>query len=249
MRTGKKRIAKLNIWQLLELLWSKYRLILISAAAFGLAVLLVTGLMMPHYYECAAYFGLETPVYKAGRTPSTAERHAFEEKVEICDQLLRTDGAIAEMLGYADPDTDAQKLMEMVYAEPDLENALIRVAVRGEDAEETGRLAEKIGRLLPKLSEEEPIYRKSVDEEPKRPVTPRVLRDTLSAMIFGLCAGASFVVVKHLFFQNKTNRNSGKYQKTGADEKPKRHTGAFERTGKKGQKTREDGEDSHIPTP
>ena len=247
MRTGKKRIAKLNIWQLLELLWSKYRMILISTAAFGLAVLLVTGLMMPHYYECAAYFGLETPVYKAGRTPSTAERHAFEEKVEICDQLLRTDGAIQEMLGYANPDTDAQKLMEMVYAEPDLKNALIRVAVRGEDAEEAGRLAEKIGRLLPKLAEQTPVYRKSVDEAPKRPVTPRVLRDTISAMIFGFCAGASLVVVKHLFPKRANNTGSGKYQKTEAEEKPKRRTGAFERTGNKGRKTREDGEDSDLP--
>ena len=233
MKTGKRRSPKLKIWQLLELLWSKYRLILISTAAFGLAVLLVTGLLMPHYYECAAYFGLETPVYKAGRTPSTAERHSFEEKVEICDQVLRTEEAINEMMGYADPDTDAQMLMEMVYAEPDLKNALIRVAVRGEDAEEVGRLAEKIGRLLPKLSEEEPVYRKMVDETPKRPTSPKILRSTLSAMIFGFCASASFVVLKRLFPKGAAQRTSGRYQKSEEDEKPKRHTGAFERAGKK----------------
>lgn len=200
MTTGSKdRIVKLNIWQILEALLAKWRLILLSTFVCGLAVFLLTTFAMPHYYESAACFMMERAVYTPGKMPNTEKRHIFEEHVANYEQLIRSDAAIEEMLVYADKGTDAEKLMEMLYVEPVLMEAQIRVAVRGEDPEEVARIAEKIGRLLPKLATEEPVYRKSVDDVPEKPVTPRIARDTISAVIFGFVFGASLVVVKQLF--------------------------------------------------
>lgn len=200
MMTGsKEKVVKLNIWQILEEMLAKWKLILLSAILCGLAVFLLTNFAMPHYYESAAYFMLESPVYKAGRMPTTEERHAFEAHVERCAQLLRTDAAVEALMAYTDPETDPEALMEMLYLEPVLVEAQIRVAVRGEDAKEVGRLAEKIGRLLPQLTADDPVYRKAVDEIPEKPVTPKVARDTAGAVIFGFMFGASLVVAGMLF--------------------------------------------------
>ena len=191
---------EIDLLELLHVLWSKALVIFLTAAAAGLAVMLVTQLFLTPRYQSTTKMYILTK--QNSDTLTSSDLQASEQLTQDCAQMIRSRQVAEAVISNLNLDMKASELLEKISVETSTDTRIITI-----DAEDSDPyLACSIANSVRDLAAQEiqnvmNIEAANVFETaniPETPVGPSTVRNTLIGAALGFVAAVAVILISYL---------------------------------------------------
>lgn len=191
--------VELNIGQILKLLLRFWWVVVLSCALLAGGAFGVSKYLIVPEYESSMLFYVNNMSFAEDDRLSGSDMDASKSLVDTYMVILNTRQTLEQVIGAAGADISADELQAMLSANAVERTELLRVTVRGRDANAVGRLAQALGTVFPQrvgaiLSGSHTSLAEPA-RMPTSPSSPNVLRNTVSGFLSGAVLGCSLVLL------------------------------------------------------
>ncbi len=200
--------VEIDLLELFHVLWSKAPIILLAAAAVGLAAMLVTRVFLTPQYQSTTRMYILTQ--QNSDIVTSSDLQASEQLTQDCAQMIRSRQVAEAVISSLDLDMKAAELLEKISVESATDTRIITIHVEDADPYLACEIANSVRDFAAdEIQSVMNIEAVTVFEEaniPESPVSPSTMRNTLIGAVLGFVAAVAVILVSYLM--NDTIRTS-----------------------------------------
>ena len=201
-KTQNSDVTVLSIQQILSIVLRGWWMILLSAIFCGAACYYVSANFITPKYQSSVAFYVNNNSFSTDNRLSYSDLWVSQSLVDTYMVILDTGDTMRAVIAEADVDVSVEELQKMIRAKIVEETEIFSVTVTGLDPEDTKKLADAIGTVLPSRinSIMDGTSAKIVDYAvlPVSPSEPAAVRNAVSGAIFGFICCASILILRAL---------------------------------------------------
>ena len=190
------------------MLWSKALVILLSAAAVGLAAMLVTQVFLTSQYQSTTKMYILTQ--QDNKTVTNSDLQASEQLTQDCAEMIQSRQVAESVISQLGLDMKASELLDKVSVTTSSDTRIISIDVRDEDPYRACDIANALRTIASDtIQDVMNIEAANVFEEaniPETPVSPSTVRNTLIGAVLGFIIAVAAILISYLM--NDTIRTS-----------------------------------------
>lgn len=199
---------EIDLLELFHVLWSKALVILLSAAAVGLAAMLVTQVFLTPQYQSTTKMYILTQ--QNNDTVTSSDLQASEQLTQDCAEMIQSRQVAESVISQLGLDLTAGGLLEKVTVTTSADTRIVTIDVQDEDPYLARDIANALRRIAADtIQDVMNIEAANVFEEaniPEEPVSPSEIKNTLIGVFFGFVIALAAVIISYL--TNDTIRTS-----------------------------------------
>ena len=199
---------EIDLLELFHVLWSKALVILLSAAAVGLAAMLVTQVFLTPQYQSTTKMYILTQ--QNNDTVTSSDLQASEQLTQDCAEMIQSRQVAESVISQLGLDLTAGGLLEKVTVTTSADTRIITIDVQDEDPYLARDIANALRRIAADtIQDVMNIEAANVFEEaniPEEPVSPSEIKNTLIGVFLGFVIALAAVIISYLM--NDTIRTS-----------------------------------------
>lgn len=199
---------EIDLLELFHVLWSKALVILLSAAAVGLAAMLVTQVFLTPQYQSTTKMYILTQ--QNNDTVTSSDLQASEQLTQDCAEMIQSRQVAESVISQLGLDLTAGELLEKVTVTTSADTRIITIDVQDEDPYLARDIANALRRIAADtIQDVMNIEAANVFEEaniPEEPVSPSKIKNTLIGVFLGFVIALAAVIISYL--TNDTIRTS-----------------------------------------
>ena len=199
---------EIDLLELFHVLWSKALVILLSAAAVGLAAMLVTQIFLSPQYQSTTKMYILTQ--QNNDTVTSSDLQASEQLTQDCAEMIQSRQVAESVISQLGLDLTAGELLEKVTVTTSVDTRIITIDVQDEDPYLARDIANALRRIAADtIQDVMNIEAANVFEEaniPEEPVSPSEIKNTLIGVFLGFVIALAAVIISYL--TNDTIRTS-----------------------------------------
>ncbi len=199
---------EIDLLELFHVLWSKALVILLSAAAVGLAAMLVTQVFLTPQYQSTTKMYILTQ--QNNDTVTSSDLQASEQLTQDCAEMIQSRQVAESVISQMGLDLTAGGLLEKVTVTTSADTRIITIDVQDEDPYLARDIANALRRIAADtIQDVMNIEAANVFEEaniPEEPVSPSEIKNTLIGVFLGFVIALAAVIISYL--TNDTIRTS-----------------------------------------
>lgn len=199
---------EIDLLELFHVLWSKALVILLSAAAVGLAAMLVTQVFLTPQYQSTTKMYILTQ--QNNDTVTSSDLQASEQLTQDCAEMIQSRQVAESVISQLGLDLTAGGLLEKVTVTTSADTRIITIDVQDEDPYLARDIANALRRIAADtIQDVMNIEAANVFEEaniPEEPVSPSEIKNTLIGALLGFVIALAAVIISYL--TNDTIRTS-----------------------------------------
>lgn len=199
---------EIDLLELFHVLWSKALVILLSAVAVGLAVMLVTRVFLTPQYQSTTKMYILTQ--QDNKTVTSSDLQASEQLTQDCAEMIKSRQVAESVISQLGLDLTAEKLLDKVTVTTSTNTRIVTIDVKDEDPYLACNIANALRTIAADTVQDVMnIEAANVFEEaniPEKPVSPSTLNNTLIGAILGFIIAVAAVLISYLM--NDTIRTS-----------------------------------------
>lgn len=199
---------EIDLLELFHVLWSKALVILLSAAAVGLAAMLVTQIFLSPQYQSTTKMYILTQ--QNNDTVTSSDLQASEQLTQDCAEMIQSRQVAESVISQLGLDLTAGGLLEKVTVTTSVDTRIITIDVQDEDPYLARDIANALRRIAADtIQDVMNIEAANVFEEaniPEEPVSPSEIKNTLIGVFLGFVIALAAVIISYL--TNDTIRTS-----------------------------------------
>lgn len=199
---------EIDLLELFHVLWSKALVILLSAAAVGLAAMLVTQVFLKSQYQSTTKMYILTQ--QDNETVTNSDLQASEQLTQDCAEMIQSRQVAESVISQLGLDIKASELLEKVRVTTSSDTRIITIDVRDEDPYRACDIANALRNIASDtIQDVMNIEAANVFEEaniPETPVSPSTVKNILIGVILGFVIAVAAILISYLM--NDTIRTS-----------------------------------------
>lgn len=199
---------EIDLLELFHVLWSKALVILLSAAAVGLAAMLVTQVFLTPQYQSTTKMYILTQ--QNNDTVTSSDLQASEQLTQDCAEMIQSRQVAESVISQLGLDLTAGGLLEKVTVTTSADTRIVTIDVQDEDPYLARDIANALRRIAADtIQDVMNIEAANVFEEaniPEEPVSPSEIKNTLIGVFLGFVIALAAVIISYLM--NDTIRTS-----------------------------------------
>ena len=199
---------EIDLLELFHVLWSKALVILLSAAAVGLAAMLVTQVFLTPQYQSTTKMYILTQ--QNNDTVTSSDLQASEQLTQDCAEMIQSRQVAESVISQLELDLTAGGLLEKVTVTTSADTRIVTIDVQDEDPYLARDIANALRRIAADtIQDVMNIEAANVFEEaniPEEPVSPSEIKNTLIGVFLGFVIALAAVIISYL--TNDTIRTS-----------------------------------------
>lgn len=199
---------EIDLLELFHVLWSKALVILLSAAAVGLAAMLVTQIFLSPQYQSTTKMYILTQ--QNNDTVTSSDLQASEQLTQDCAEMIQSRQVAESVISQLGLDLTAGGLLEKVTVTTSADTRIVTIDVQDEDPYLARDIANALRRIAADtIQDVMNIEAANVFEEaniPEEPVSPSEIKNTLIGVFLGFVIALAAVIISYL--TNDTIRTS-----------------------------------------
>ncbi len=199
---------EIDLLELFHVLWSKALVILLSAAAVGLAAMLVTRVFLTPQYQSSTKLYILTQ--QNSDTLTNSDLQASEQLTQDCAQMIQSRQVAEVVISNLDLDLKATELLQKISVETSTDTRIVTINVQDEDPYLACNIANSVRDIAAdEIQNVMNIEAANVFEEaniPETPVSPSTMKNSLIGAILGFVVAIAVVLISYLM--NDTIRTS-----------------------------------------
>lgn len=199
---------EIDLLELFHVLWSRALVILLSAAAVGLAAMLVTQVFLTPQYQSTTKMYILTQ--QNNDTVTSSDLQASEQLTQDCAEMIQSRQVAESVISQLGLDLTAGGLLEKVTVTTSADTRIITIDVQDEDPYLARDIANALRRIAADtIQDVMNIEAANVFEEaniPEEPVSPSEIKNTLIGVFLGFVIALAAVIISYL--TNDTIRTS-----------------------------------------
>ena len=199
---------EIDLLELFHVLWSKALVILLSAAAVGLAAMLVTQVFLTPQYQSTTKMYILTQ--QNNDTVTSSDLQASEQLTQDCAEMIQSRQVVESVISQLGLDLTAGGLLEKVTVTTSADTRIVTIDVQDEDPYLARDIANALRRIAADtIQDVMNIEAANVFEEaniPEEPVSPSEIKNTLIGVFLGFVIALVAVIISYL--TNDTIRTS-----------------------------------------
>lgn len=199
---------EIDLLELFHVLWSKALVILLSAAAVGLAAMLVTQVFLTSQYQSTTKMYILTQ--QDNKTVTNSDLQASEQLTQDCAEMIQSRQVAESVISQLGLDMKASELLDKVSVTTSSDTRIISIDVRDEDPYRACDIANALRTIASDtIQDVMNIEAANVFEEaniPETPVSPSTVRNTLIGAVLGFIIAVAAILISYLM--NDTIRTS-----------------------------------------
>lgn len=199
---------EIDLLELFHVLWSKALVILLSAAAVGLAAMLVTQIFLTPQYQSTTKMYILTQ--QNNDTVTSSDLQASEQLTQDCAEMIQSRQVAESVISQLGLDLTAGGLLEKVTVTTSVDTRIVTIDVQDEDPYLARDIANALRRIAADtIQDVMNIEAANVFEEaniPEEPVSPSEIKNTLIGVFLGFVIALAAVIISYL--TNDTIRTS-----------------------------------------
>lgn len=199
---------EIDLLELFHVLWSKALVILLSAAAVGLAAMLVTQVFLTPQYQSTTKMYILTQ--QNNDTVTSSDLQASEQLTQDCAEMIQSRQVAESVISQLGLDLTAGGLLEKVTVTTSADTRIVTIDVQDEDPYLARDIANALRRIAADtIQDVMNIEAANVFEEaniPEEPVSPSEIKNTLIGVFLGFVIALAAVIISYL--TNDTIRTS-----------------------------------------
>lgn len=199
---------EIDLLELFHVLWSKALVILLSAAAVGLAAMLVTQVFLTPQYQSTTKMYILTQ--QNNDTVTSSDLQASEQLTQDCAEMIQSRQVAESVISQMGLNLTAGGLLEKVTVTTSADTRIITIDVQDEDPYLARDIANALRRIAADtIQDVMNIEAANVFEEaniPEEPVSPSEIKNTLIGVFLGFVIALAAVIISYL--TNDTIRTS-----------------------------------------
>lgn len=199
---------EIDLLELFHVLWSKALVILLSAAAVGLAAMLVTQVFLTSQYQSTTKMYILTQ--QNNDTVTSSDLQASEQLTQDCAEMIQSRQVAESVISQLGLDLTAGGLLEKVTVTTSADTRIVTIDVQDEDPYLARDIANALRRIAADtIQDVMNIEAANVFEEaniPEEPVSPSEIKNTLIGVFLGFVIALAAVIISYL--TNDTIRTS-----------------------------------------
>lgn len=199
---------EIDLLELFHVLWSKALVILLSAAAVGLAAMLVTQIFLSPQYQSTTKMYILTQ--QNNDTVTSSDLQASEQLTQDCAEMIQSRQVAESVISQLGLDLTAGGLLEKVTVTTSADTRIITIDVQDEDPYLARDIANALRRIAADtIQDVMNIEAANVFEDaniPEEPVSPSEIKNTLIGVFLGFVIALAAVIISYL--TNDTIRTS-----------------------------------------
>ena len=199
---------EIDLLELFHVLWSKALVILLSAAAVGLAAMLVTQVFLTPQYQSTTKMYILTQ--QNNDTVTSSDLQASEQLTQDCAEMIQSRQVAESVISQLGLDLTAGGLLEKVTVTTSADTRIVTIDVQDEDPYLARDIANALRRIAADtIQDVMNIEAANVFEEaniPEEPVSPSEKKNTLIGVFLGFVIALAAVIISYL--TNDTIRTS-----------------------------------------
>ena len=206
--------VEIDLWEIVQLLWSKLGIILLSAAIFGIVTLGVTIIFITPKYESVTKMYVLTRQDEGNLTQGDMQTSTYvtRDYAELIKSRAVTEAVVAE-LGL--PITGTELLSRIDVLIP-TDTRIVGISVKDEDpykaAEIANAMRETSGKHIQAVMEIEAVNIVEEANIPSTPASPNVIKNTLIGSSAGLLLAIAVIIIMNLLNDDiRTEEDVKKY--------------------------------------
>lgn len=191
---------EIDLLELFHVLWSKALVIFLTAAAAGLAVMLVTQLFLTPRYQSTTKMYILTK--QNSDTLTSSDLQASEQLTQDCAQMIRSRQVAEAVISNLNLDMKASELLEKISVETSTDTRIITIHAEDSDPYLACSIANSVRDLAAhEIQNVMNIEAANVFETaniPETPVGPSTVRNTLIGAALGFVAAVAVILISYL---------------------------------------------------
>lgn len=195
--------VELNILQILTLLLRKWWLVVLCCLFIAGSCFGVSKYLLVPKYESSVLIYVNNLSFAEDNRLSGSDIDASQSLVETYMVILNTHQMLSQLISQAEVELSVEQVGDMISASTVKGTGMLRVKVTGTDAETVYRLAQAIGTEFPGKVEQILTGSGAALAEPARmpyrPISPNVMRNTVSGAMSGFVMGCSLLLLYAMF--------------------------------------------------
>ncbi len=199
---------EIDLLELFHVLWSKALVILLSAAAVGLAAMLVTQVFLKSQYQSTTKMYILTQ--QDNETVTNSDLQASEQLTQDCAEMIQSRQVAESVISQLGLDIKASELLEKVRVTTSSDTRIITIDVRDEDPYRACDIANALRNIASDtIQDVMNIEAANVFEEaniPETPVSPSTVKNIVIGVILGFVIAVAAILISYLM--NDTIRTS-----------------------------------------
>ena len=199
---------EIDLLELFHVLWSRALVILLSAAAVGLAAMLVTQVFLTPQYQSTTKMYILTQ--QNNDTVTSSDLQASEQLTQDCAEMIQSRQVAESVISQLGLDLTAGGLLEKVTVTTSADTRIVTIDVQDEDPYLARDIANALRRIAADMIQDVMnIEAANVFEEaniPEEPVSPSEIKNTLIGVFLGFVIALAAVIISYL--TNDTIRTS-----------------------------------------
>ena len=199
---------EIDLLELFHVLWSRALVILLSAAAVGLAAMLVTQVFLTPQYQSTTKMYILTQ--QNNDTVTSSDLQASEQLTQDCAEMIQSRQVAESVISQLGLDLTAGGLLEKVTVTTSADTRIVTIDVQDEDPYLARDIANALRRIAADtIQDVMNIEAANVFEEaniPEEPVSPSEIKNTLIGVFLGFVIALAAVIISYL--TNDTIRTS-----------------------------------------
>ncbi len=200
--------VEINLLELFHILWSKALVIVLAAAAVGLAAMLATRIFLTPQYQSTTRMYILTQ--QNSDTVTSSDLQASEQLTQDCAQMIQSRQVAESVISNLDLDMKSSELLAKISVETATDTRIITIHVEDADPYLACDIANSVRDFAAdEIQSVMNIEAVTVFEEaniPETPVGPSTMKNTLMGAVLGFVAAVAIILVSYLM--NDTIRTS-----------------------------------------
>ena len=200
--------VEINLLELFHILWSKALVIVLAAAAVGLAAMLATRIFLTPQYQSTTRMYILTQ--QNSDTVTSSDLQASEQLTQDCAQMIQSRQVAESVISNLDLDMKSSELLAKISVETAADTRIITIHVEDADPYLACDIANSVRDFAAdEIQSVMNIEAVTVFEEaniPETPVGPSTMKNTLMGAVLGFVAAVAIILVSYLM--NDTIRTS-----------------------------------------
>ena len=199
---------EIDLLELFHVLWSKALVILLSAAAVGLAAMLISQVFLTPQYRSTTKMYILTQ--QNNETVTSSDLQASEQLTQDCAQMIQSRQVAESVISQLGLDMTAQELLGKATVTTSTDTRIVMIDVEDEDPYRACNIANALRTIAANtIQDVMNIEAANVFEEaniPETPVSPSTVKNTLIGAILGFIIAVVAILISYLM--NDTIRTS-----------------------------------------
>lgn len=199
---------EIDLLELFHVLWEKALVILLAAAAVGLAAMLVTRVFLTPQYESTTKLYILTK--QNSDTLTSGDLQASEQLTQDCAQMIQSRQVAETVISHLDLDMKADEFLKKISVATSTDTRIITIKVKDEDPYLACRIANSVRNIAAdEIQNVMNIEAANVFEEadiPEQAVSPSTMKNTLIGAVLGFVIAVAVILISYLM--NDTVRTS-----------------------------------------